>query len=164
MRSLSTQQRLCFIYSLAVLLSTACDASPNNECDALEAANTSDAGLQAVDQAHQLAVLARQLEDTQQMLHYNQAQFMGSPTKSSGFRYSTFIYGMLLAWALVAIAGLLGWEYLQHHLQRKQQAAAVGGLKDMDDATLKKVLGKVLAYIDCMTWRSGRMWAVHKSC
>ena len=128
---------------MSILLSSACGANSSNECGGSEAAKLSDINTAAVDQAHQLAVLARQLEDTQQMLHYNHAHFLGSSSHASGFKYSTFIYGMLLAWAVAAAAAFLGWEYLQHHLQRKQQSAVIGGLKDMDDSTLKKVLGKV---------------------
>lgn len=119
-------------------------STTDQACSAQSLHNGSQTGVAAVDpmpileQAHQIALLARQLEDTQQMLQYK--HLMGP---SNGFRYKTFALGMLFAWALVAVIALLGWEYMRHHLQRKQQAAVVGGLKDMDDDTLKKVLGKV---------------------
>ena len=50
---------------------------------------------------------------------------------------------MLVALLLVGVAAYLFWSYIQQKLQRKQQVAVVGGLKDMDDTTLKKVLGEV---------------------
>lgn len=50
---------------------------------------------------------------------------------------------MLVALLLVGGAAYLSWSYIQQKLQRKQQVAVVGGLKDMDDTTLKKVLGEV---------------------
>ena len=146
--NLRVQQPLRLIYTVSVLLSSACGANSSNECGVSEAAKLSDTKLAAVDHAHRLAGLARQLEDTQKRLRDNQAHFLGSSTHTSGFKYSTFIYGMLLAWALAAAAAFLGWEYLQHHLQRKQQSAVIGGLKDMDDSTLKRVLGKVPHALD----------------
>ena len=48
-----------------------------------------------------------------------------------------------MALLLVGVAAILSWSYVQQKLQRKQQVAVVGGLKDMDDTTLKKVLGEV---------------------
>lgn len=147
--TLPRQQHLILAIALAAALSLGivyC-ATSSDECIAQEQAIGNSTGIAAADptpsleQAHQIAMLARQLEDTHQMLQYK--QFMGTAAPNTSFRYSTFIYGMLVAWSLVAIAALLGWEYLRHHLQRKQQSAVVGGLKDMDDDTLKKVLGQV---------------------
>ena len=88
--------------------------------------------------AHQMAVLARKLEETEHLLHISHSHPPGS-----GFRYGTFLCGMLLAVLLMGTAALLSWEYIRKQLQRKQQVAVVGGLKDMDDKTLKKVLGSV---------------------
>ena len=88
--------------------------------------------------AHQMAVLARKLEETEHLL-----QLSHSHPPNSGFRYGTFLCGMLVAVLLMGTAALLSWEYLRKQLQRKQQVAVVGGLKDMDDKTLKKVLGSV---------------------
>ena len=133
----------------------------SNECSA-DQTTFNNTGVAAVDpapileQAHQIAMLARQLEDTQQMLQYK--HFMAP---SEGFRYKTFTYGILFAWALVAVAALLGWEYLKHHLQRKQQAAVVGGLKNMDDDTLKKVLGKVSHVDSCSSCSCNALVARH---
>ncbi len=88
--------------------------------------------------AHQMAVLARKLEETEHLLHLSH-----SHPPNSGFRYGTFLCGMLVAVLLMGTAALLSWEYIRKQLQRKQQVAVVGGLKDMDDKTLKKVLGSV---------------------
>lgn len=88
--------------------------------------------------AHQMAVLARKLQETEHLL-----QLSHSHPPNSGFRYGTFLCGMLVAVLLMGTAALLSWEYLRKQLQRKQQVAVVGGLKDMDDKTLKKVLGSV---------------------
>ena len=147
--ALPRQQYIIVAIALAAALSlgTVYCATGSDECIASEQVNGSSTGIAAADptpsleQAHQIAMLARQLEDTHQVLQYK--QFMGTAAPTTSFRYSTFIYGMLVAWSLVAIAALLGWEYLKHHLQRKQQSAVIGGLKDMDDDTLKKVLGQV---------------------
>lgn len=91
-----------------------------------------------LDSAQQIAILSQRLEDTQNLLHFSQAH---SP--KSSFRYGTFLSGMLVALLLVVVAAFLSWSYIQQKLQRKQQVAVVGGLKDMDDTTLKKVLGEV---------------------
>ncbi|KAL0027376.1 hypothetical protein WJX79_006298 [Trebouxia sp. C0005] len=85
-----------------------------------------------------MAVLARKLEETEHLLHLSH-----SHPPNSGFRYGTFLCGMLVAVLLIGTAALLSWEYIRKQLQRKQQVAVVGGLKDMDDKTLKKVLGSV---------------------
>lgn len=88
--------------------------------------------------AHQLAVLTRKLEETEHLLHLSV-----SHPPNSGFRYGTFLLGMLVALLLMGTAAVLSWEYIRKQLLRKQQVAVVGGLKDMDDKTLKKVLGSV---------------------
>lgn len=145
----------------ALNFGTTYGTAARNECSADQAINNKRVA--AVDpapileQAHQIAMLARQLEDTQQMLQYK--HFM---VPSEGFRYRTFMCGILFAWALVAVAALLGWEYLKHHLQRKQQAAVVGGLKDMDDDTLQKVLGKVSYLEQCSNAPIQLLCTVHR--
>ena len=101
--------------------------------------------------AHQLAVLARKLEETEHLLHLSV-----SHPPNSGFRYGTFLLGMLVALLLMGTAAMLSWEYIRKQLLRKQQVAVVGGLKDMDDKTLKKVLGSVCIPIHCpcLLWMS----------
>lgn len=92
----------------------------------------------ALDSAQQIAVLSQKLEETQNLLHLSQ-----SHSAQSSFRYGTFFSGVLMALVLVGVPAFLFWSYIQQKLQRKQQVAVVGGLKDMDDTTLKKVLGEV---------------------
>lgn len=145
----TSRRQVCLKVAIATVLHLqvgyAFGSNNDKGCSVQTALNDSQNGLASVDrtpileQAHQIAMIARQLEDTQQVLQYQ--HFARGP--SEGFRYRTFVYGMLFAWTLAAFAALLGWECLRHHLQRKQQAAVVGGLKNMDDDTLKKVLGKV---------------------
>ena len=101
--------------------------------------DTSSSSIQlAMDSTQQIAILTQKLEDTQNLLHLSQTH-----SSHSAFSYRTFLSGMLMALLLVGVPAFLFWSYIQQKLQRKQQVAVVGGLKDMDDSTLKKVLGEV---------------------
>lgn len=111
----------------------------SSSCPAVYSDTNAAATHTHLESAHQLAILARKLEETEHLLHLSH-----SHPPSSGFRYGTFFLGMLMALMLAATAAFLSWEYIRKQLQRKQQLAVTGGLKDMDDATLKKVLGQVL--------------------
>ena len=91
-----------------------------------------------LDRAQQMAILSRRLEETEYLLHLSH-----SHPPNQGTRWPTFLLGMLVSLLFVGIAAFLYWEYIQTQLRRKQQVAVVGGLKDMDDSTLKKVLGQV---------------------
>ena len=101
----------------------------------------------ALDSAQQVAMLSQRLQETEHLLHLSY-----SHPPNSGFRYGTFLSGMFVALLLVGLAAFLLWSFIQQKLQRKQQVAVVGGLKDMDDSTLKKVLGQVSSIADCMTY------------
>ena len=124
-------------FVLPNIVRTAAEVS-SGSCPAVFNDSSSSSIQPTLDSAQQIAILSQRLEDTQNLLHLSQAH---SPT--SAFRYGTFMSGMLVASLLVGVAAFLSWSYVQQKLQRKQQVAVVGGLKDMDDTTLKKVLGEV---------------------
>lgn len=115
--------------------------SSSTSCPAVYNHTTSVATQTSLESAHQLAILARKLEETERLLHLSH-----SHPPNSGFRYGTFLMGVLLTLLLLGTSAFLYWEYIQQQLQRKQQTAVVGGLKDMDDSTLKKVLGQVFRH------------------
>lgn len=123
--------------TLPIIVRTAAQSSPMS-CPAVYNDSSSSSIQPALDSAQQIAVLSQRLEDTQNLLHLSQNH---PPATAS--RYGTFLAGMLMALLLVGVAAYLFWSYIQQKLQRKQQVAVVGGLKDMDDTTLKKVLGEV---------------------
>ena len=123
--------------ALPILVRTAAESSMRS-CPAVLNATSSSSIQPALDSAQQIAILSQRLEDTQNLLHLSQSHGPKSTT-----RFGTFLSGMLAALLLVGVAAFLFWSYIQQKVQRKQQVAVVGGLKDMDDQTLKKVLGEV---------------------
>lgn len=122
---------------LPIIVRTAAESS-SPSCPAVYNDSSSSSIQPTLDSAQQIAILSQRLEDTQNLLHLSQAH----STKPT-FRYGTFLSGMMVAVLLAGVAAFLFWSYIQQKLQRKQQVAVVGGLKDMDDTTLKKVLGEV---------------------
>ena len=120
-----------------MIVRTAAESS-SRSCPAVYNDSSSLSIQPTLDSAQQIATLSQKLEDTQNLLHLSQAH-----SAKSAFRYGTFLSGMLVALLLVCVAAFLFWSYIQQKLQRKQQVVVVGGLKDMDNTTLKKVLGEV---------------------
>lgn len=129
---------MCATFLTLPLVVRTADQCSSTSCPAVFNDSSSSSIQPALDSAQQIAVLSQKLEDTQNLLHLSQNH---SPATAS--RYGNFLAGMLVALLLVGVAAYLSWSYIQQKLQRKQQVAVVGGLKDMDDTTLKKVLGEV---------------------
>ena len=128
----------CAVSSILLTIVRTAAESTSRSCPAIYNDSSSSSIQPSLDSAQQIAILSQKLEDTQNLLYLSQAH---SPKSSP--RYGTFLSGMLVALLLVGVAASLFWSYIQQKLQRKQQVAVVGGLKDMDDATLKKILGEV---------------------
>ena len=120
------------------ILATVAAESSSGSCPAVYSDNSSSSIQPALDSAQQVSILSQRLEETEHLLHLSY-----SHPPNSGFRYGTFFSGMSVALLLVGVTAFLCWSFIQQKVQRKQQVAVVGGLKDMDDKTLKKVLGQV---------------------
>ena len=112
--------------------------SSSGACPAVYNGTSSSSLQPALDSAQQVSILSQRLQEAEHLLHLSY-----SHPPNSGFRYGTFFSGMSVALLLVGVAIFLCWSFIQRQVQRKQQVAVVGGLKDMDDQTLKKVLGQV---------------------
>lgn len=125
------------VIMLPIVVRSAVESS-SLSCPAVYNDSSSSSTQLDVDSAQQVAILSQKLEYAQNLLHLSQSHH-----PQSAFSYGTFLSGMLMALLLVGVPAFLFWSYIQQKLQRKQQVAVVGGLKDMDDTTLKKVLGEV---------------------